>query len=86
MTEYLGDETINVGSGDEVTIKELAMMVAEEVGYKGNLVFDSSKPDGTPRKLLDVSRLHSMGWRPKVGLREGIRRAYADFASGKVRL
>ena len=60
--------------------------MAEEVGYRGDLVFDSSRPDGTPRKLLDVSRLQAMGWKAQVGLREGIRRTYADFASGKVRL
>lgn len=86
MKEYLGDETINVGSGEEIAIKDLALLVAEEVGYRGDLVFDSSRPDGTPRKLLDVSRLQAMGWKAQVGLREGIRRTYADFASGKVRL
>lgn len=86
MKEYLGDDTINVGSGEEVTIKELANLVADVVGYGGSLVFDTSKPDGSPRKLLDVSRLQQMGWRSKVTLREGIRKAYADFASGKVRM
>jgi GDP-L-fucose synthase len=86
MNEYLQDETINVGSGQEVTIRELAEAVAEVVGFKGDLVFDRSKPDGTPRKLLDVSRLKAMGWKPKVELREGIKLAYADFLSGKVRM
>lgn len=86
MKEYLGDDTINVGSGEEVTIKELANLVADVVGYGGSLAFDTSKPDGSPRKLLDVSRLQQMGWRSKVTLREGIRMAYADFASGKVRM
>lgn len=86
MREYLGDEAINVGSGQEVTIRELALLVAECVGYEGALVFDASRPDGSPRKLLDVSRLRSMGWKPATGLREGIQRAYADFSSGKVRM
>lgn len=86
MREYLGDETINVGSGEEVTIKELALMVADSVGYRGEIRFDHSKPDGTPRKLLDISRLQAMGWRPKTELKEGIKTAYANFASGKVRL
>ncbi len=86
MNEYLHDETINVGSGQEVTIRELAESVAEIVGFKGRLVFDSSKPDGTPRKLLDVSRLKAMGWNPKVNLREGIKLAYQDYISGRVRM
>jgi GDP-L-fucose synthase len=86
MNEYLHDETINVGSGQEVTIKELAETVAEVVGFKGDLVFDHSKPDGTPRKLLDVSRLKALGWRPKVTLKEGIQSAYQDFLNGTVRM
>jgi GDP-L-fucose synthase len=86
MNEYLHDQTINVGSGQEVTIKELAETVRDVVGFQGDLVFDTSKPDGTPRKLLDVSRLHSMGWRPTISLRKGIELAYADFLSGKVRM
>jgi GDP-L-fucose synthase len=86
MNEYLHDETINVGSGQEVTIKELAETVREVVGFKGDLVFDHSKPDGTPRKLLDVSRLKSMGWAPKLTLRKGIELAYKDFLEGRVRM
>ena len=70
---------INVGSGREVTIKELAETVKEVIGFKGELAWDSSKPDGTPRKLMDSSRLNALGWTPKVDLREGIGRAYADF-------
>ena len=85
MNEYLQDETINVGSGQEVTIRELAQTITEVVGFKGDLVFDASKPDGTPRKLLDVSRLNSMGWKPKMTLKKGIEMAYSDFLSGKVR-
>jgi GDP-L-fucose synthase len=72
-------EFVNIGSGKEITIRELAELVAEIVGFSGQLVFDASKPDGTPRKLLDVSRLHSLGWKPKTGFREGIALAYADF-------
>ena len=86
MEKYEDDETINVGSGQEVSIRALAELVKKVVGYQGDLVFDSSKPDGTPRKLLDVSRLHALGWKAKVSLEEGIRRAYADFLSGKVRM
>jgi len=86
MDQYQGNETINVGSGQEVTIRELADLVKKIVDFPGNLVFDDSKPDGTPRKLLDVSRLHAMGWKPKIGLEQGIRVAYEDFLSGKVRV
>ena len=86
MNEYLHDETINVGSGQEVSIKELAETIREVVGFKGELVFDHSKPDGTPRKLLDVSRLKALGWAPKQTLRKGIDLAYQDFLSGKIRM
>jgi GDP-L-fucose synthase len=70
---------INMGYGEELTIAELAKMTSEIVGYQGRIRFDTTKPDGTPRKLLDSSRLLALGWRPKVGLKEGIARAYADF-------
>jgi GDP-L-fucose synthase len=70
---------VNVGCGEDLTIRELAELAAEVVGFEGKLVQDTSKPDGTPRKLLDVSKITALGWRPKVGLREGIGRAYADF-------
>jgi len=70
---------INVGSGEDVTISELARMVAEAVGYSGTLVTDSSMPDGAPRKLMDSSRLNRLGWQPRVGLSEGLELAYADF-------
>ena len=70
---------LNVGSGQEVSIGELAHLVAETVGYAGRLVFDTSKPDGTPRKLLDSSRLDTMGWRASVSLAEGLASAYAEF-------
>lgn len=70
---------INVGTGEDLTIRELAIIIADVVGYRGQIAFDSTKPDGTPRKLMDVSRLHSLGWRARIGLREGLALAYADF-------
>lgn len=70
---------LNVGSGHEVAIRELAEMVALTVGYQGAIAFDAGKPDGTPRKLMDSSRLNALGWQAQVDLREGLRRAYADF-------
>ncbi len=72
---------INVGYSDDVTIRELALTVGETVGYGGNITFDPTKPDGTPRKWMDSQRLHDLGWQPTVGLREGLKRAYADFLS-----
>jgi GDP-L-fucose synthase len=72
---------INVGTGEEVTIKELALLVKEAVGFEGEMVFDKNKPDGTPRKLCDVSRLHSLGWRHKTGLKDGLRSTYSWFLS-----
>jgi GDP-L-fucose synthase len=85
MNEYLDWETINVGSGHEVSIRELAETICSVVGYNGNLVFDNSKPDGSPRKLLDVSRLRSLGWVAKTSLLDGIQATYRDFLDGKVR-
>lgn len=76
MENYTGNEFFNVGTGKEVTILELADMIKEIVGYEGKMRFDSSKPDGTPRKLLDVSRLERAGWKAGIGLRDGIRNTY----------
>lgn len=76
MSNYEESEIINVGTGEEISIAGLASMVSEVVGYNGALVFDSSRPDGTPRKLLNISRLHRMGWRHRIGLREGIAQTY----------
>jgi GDP-L-fucose synthase len=70
---------INVGTGVDCTIRELAETVAKVTNFGGRLMFDSSKPDGTPRKLLDVSRLKALGWRPTIGLEEGLRQAYQWF-------
>jgi GDP-L-fucose synthase len=76
MEKYNSPEIINVGSGEDVTIAELAKLIRDVTGFTGTLRFDPSKPDGTPRKLLDVSRLHALGWRPRIPLRDGIRSAY----------
>ena len=65
---------MNIGCGEDVSIKELATLVCEKVGYKGELDFDASKPDGSPRKLMDTTKINSFGWRPKIGLNEGITR------------
>lgn len=70
---------VNIGIGEDLTIMELANAVKEVVGYPGEIIFDATKPDGTPRKLLDISRLHAMGWRANKVLREGLAHAYADF-------
>ena len=79
LKNYSGDEHVNVGSGKDVTIKELAGMVKEVVGFDGRLDWDSSKPDGTPRKLMSSDKLQTMGWRPSIGLWEGISQTYAWF-------
>ena len=79
MQHYSAEETINAGSGSEVTIRELAELVSKVLGYAGAIVWDTSKPDGTPRKFLDCSRLFALGWRPKIDLETGIRTAYQNF-------
>lgn len=79
MENHCDDALLNVGVGRDVTIKELAQMIMAEVGYKGDICFDSSKPDGTPRKLLDVSRLNALGWKPEIDLTHGISLVYKDF-------
>ncbi len=76
MQNYEGSKFVNIGVGSDITIGELAQLVAGVVGFKGEVIFDSSKPDGTPRKLLDVSRLRGLGWRAKIGLQEGIKQTY----------
>jgi GDP-L-fucose synthase len=85
IRNYSDGAPINVGSGEEVSISDFARLVAEVVGFPGELVFDAAKPDGTPRKLLDSSRLRALGWQPKVSLRVGLMRAYDDFMSGTAR-
>ncbi len=79
MNNYSGNETVNAGSGKELTIKELAETVADIVGYKGRIVWDTTKPNGTPRKLLDVSKAAALGWRYTTELADGIKLAYQDF-------
>ncbi|CAN5664836.1 GDP-L-fucose synthase [soil metagenome] len=79
LEHYDSPEVINIGCGEDVTIRELAETVCDVLGFKGELVFDTTKPDGTPRKLLDMSKLTAMGWKPKIALREGIRDAYNWF-------
>ena len=76
MNNYDGSEIINIGIGKDLSILELANMVKEVVGYQGNIVWDSSKPEGTPRKLLDVSKIQSLGWKHHINLKEGIKRTY----------
>lgn len=79
MQHYSGEDIVNVGVGEDLTILELAQAVARVVGYQGEIVTDPSKPDGTPRKLLDVSRLHGLGWRARIGLDEGLASTYRWF-------
>lgn len=83
MKSYEDPSLINVGTGEEVSILGLAELIADVVGYEGKITFDSSKPDGTPRKLMDSTRLHALGYKHKVSLREGIVMTYADFQSRK---
>lgn len=79
MQQYNGREPLNIGTGEDLSIAELASLVKKVTGYQGAIVYDSSKPDGTPRKLMDVSRLHALGWKHSIELEEGIRLAYEDF-------
>ena len=79
MNNYSGNETVNAGSSKEITIKGLTELVADVVGYSGAILWDTSKPNGTPRKVMDVSKAEGLGWRPKTSLREGIGLAYEDF-------
>lgn len=79
LKHYSGDRILNIGCGEDISIAELARLVAEIVGYAGGIEYDRSKPDGTPRKLVDVSKLTGLGWTAKTGLRRGLEQAYADF-------
>jgi len=82
MENYNGEEHVNIGTGKELTIGQLAQMIKEVVGYEGELKFNPDKPDGTPRKLLDVSKLESLGWKYKVELRDGIKKSFDSFVEG----
>jgi GDP-L-fucose synthase len=79
MDRYSDESIVNVGAGNDIPISDLASMVAEAVGYRGEIRWDASKPDGTPRKLLDVSKLAALGWHPSIALREGIAQTYAWY-------
>jgi len=80
MQQYNEEGFVNIGTGEDITIKDLALMVKEVVGYEGNIEHDLSKPDGTPRKLMDVQKLHTLGWKDRIGLREGIGEVYKEFS------
>ena len=79
MSEYSGSEIINIGTGEDLPIKELADLVRTVVGYEGAIEWDNTKPDGTPRKLLDVSKLHGLGWKHCIELIDGIRDTYDSY-------
>ena len=79
MQHYSEEQFINVGYGSDISIRELAELVKRIVGFEGKIEWDTSKPDGTPRKLMDSSRLFALGWKPKIDLETGIRLAYEDF-------
>lgn len=83
MENYSEPTLINIGTGEDLTIKDLALAVKETVGFEGELVFDTSKPDGTPRKLMDVSKLHNLGWKHQIELKEGLQLAYQDYLNKK---
>jgi len=73
-------EFVNIGTGKDLTIKALAELICEIIGYKGDIVYDVSKPDGTPRKLLDVGKLHGLGWKAEISLKEGIQKVYKEYS------
>lgn len=79
MQHYNEEGLVNIGVGEDISIKDLALTIKDIVGYTGNLVFDTTKPDGTPRKLMDVSKLHNLGWKAKINFREGITRVYEEL-------
>jgi len=79
MNNYNEKQFVNIGTGEDLTIKDLALLIRSIVGFEGEIIFDASKPDGTPRKLMDVSKLHSLGWKHHTTLEEGIKLAYQDF-------
>jgi GDP-L-fucose synthase len=85
MEQYNEKQFVNVGCGEDISIKDLIEVVKNVIGYEGEIRFDTSKPDGTPRKLMDATKLRNMGWTPKIGLEEGIKLAYQDFLKGHFR-
>ena len=84
LQNYDEEMFVNIGTGEDLTIKALAEMIKDIVGYAGELKWNTEKPDGTPRKLMDVSRLHNLGWKHRIGLREGIAAVYAEFANSEM--
>ena len=85
MNNYSGNETVNAGTGKEITIKELTKLVAKIIGYEGEIKWDTTKPNGTPRKLLDVTKAYNLGWKYKTELEDGIKLAYEDFLNNTMR-
>ena len=85
MNNYSGNETVNAGTGKEISIKDLTKLVARVVGYNGRIEWDRSRPNGTPRKLLDISKASALGWRYSTELEDGIRLAYQDFLTNPIR-
>ena len=86
LEQYDGEEIVNIGVGEDLSIAELAAIVSDVVGFEGATVYDTSKPDGTPRKLVDVGKINGLGWRAKVGLRDGIEQTYQWFLDNKTEL
>ncbi|MBS1520074.1 MAG: GDP-L-fucose synthase [Bacteroidetes bacterium] len=86
MQNYNEEGLVNIGTGEDISIKDLALLIKDIIGYEGEINFDTSKPDGTPRKLMDVSKLHSKGWHHKIELRDGIKLAYEDFLAHQANL
>ncbi len=84
MEYYNNKEIINVGTGKDISIKELAFLIKEIVGYKGGINFEADKPDGTPRKLLDMNKLHSLGWEHQIELADGIESVYKEVLAGNI--
>ncbi len=85
MERYDGQGIVNIGVGEDISIRDLALLVKRVVGYEGGIVFNTARPDGTPRKLLDVSKLHSLGWRARTGLEEGIRKTYEWYVNASLK-
>jgi GDP-L-fucose synthase len=85
LQNYSGEEHVNLGSGTDLPILELAELVCDVVGFRGTITKDTSKPDGTPRKLMSGAKLAAMGWQPRIALREGIENAYAEFLAGHIK-
>jgi len=84
MNTYEGNEIVNIGVGEDITIKELGEKIKLVVGYEGNIQFDTSKPDGTPRKLVDVTKLNGLGWKAETALEDGLQKAYQWFLDNEL--